>query len=148
MLLGNVTLSFDRIGGKLETSGAVEQQVKNIDVDGIRQTYADFCARDTYATDAAMHACDAGSTSRLLDRLGVSAAGERTSQGIGYIPPAALADGLDAMAAAVVDAITVGVGSSGGMPIHARPPPAPPRPPRPPRPNLVDTLRDRFNIRR
>ena len=61
---GNVTLSFDRIDGKLETSGKIEAETKGIDVNSIRQTYANFCARDTYATDAAMRACDTGSTSR------------------------------------------------------------------------------------
>ena len=146
---GNVTLAFDRLAGRLDASGPVAQASGPIPVDGIRGTYAQFCTRDTYPTDAAKSACESSGTTSLIDRLGLTAPTQRTAQGMTYTRPTSAADGVafdpnDAINAPLATGggggAGYGIGAKGGgaaaiIPAAmggrgARAPP-PPRPPRP-----------------
>ena len=90
---GNITLSFDRVRGSLETAGAVLQDEK-ISVDEIRESYASFCSQETFAFEAARESCQ-HDTQDLFDHFGITPPVSQTALSSESVFTTLSADGFD-----------------------------------------------------
>jgi len=86
---GNVTLSYNRLSGKVAAAGDIEKDAPpaRLAVDELYDSYADYCSRENYANPAALRACSSPQTAELLDRMGKTVPSKRTSSAHTYQRP-------------------------------------------------------------
>jgi len=83
---GNVTLQFNRLDGTLKTAGNVEQDNRDLKPDDMKKEYAQFCAGTELPNEAALRACEAPETERIMQEFSLIIPETRRTLG-GYSRP-------------------------------------------------------------
>jgi len=84
---GNVTMQFDRLSGTLATAGPLQAEQRDLKVEDLEDSYAQYCSADSYPNPAALLACDTPEVKKLIEERGYTPPASRSSRTQFYEPP-------------------------------------------------------------
>merc|ERR1712046_470641 len=76
---GNVTFALNPQNGQVAAASGVVQDDADLSMDALQRDFAQQCTRSSYSNPAAVRACDAQATDRLIDRFNLQKPTARVS---------------------------------------------------------------------